>query len=137
MKPGGSRLDLFILLGVMRILYWADRWTKADGKQVSAPVVINVSYGVHAGAKDGNGFLESEIAKLVSARNAKGYPTAVVLPSGNAYRAQTHAHMMLAQTKSQSLVLRVQPEDLSVSFAELWLEDLDQATLTIAPPVGP
>lgn len=132
----GSRLDLFILLGVMRILYWADRWTEADGKQVRAPVVINISYGVHAGAKDGTGFLEGEIAKLVSARNAKGYPTAVVLPSGNAYRAQTHASMSLKDKESQSLTLRVQPEDLSVSFTELWLEDFDQATLTIAPPVG-
>jgi hypothetical protein len=137
LETWGARLDLFVLLAVQRVLYWVDRWTDASGKPVRAPVVINISYGVHAGPKDGSGFLEREIARLVKQRNDRGDPTAVVLPAGNSYRSRTHAEMTLDQGEVQGLSWRVQPEDLSVSFFELWLDDLASANLTIAPPVGP
>ncbi|MFN3973127.1 MAG: S8 family serine peptidase, partial [Gemmobacter sp.] len=134
-------LDLFILSGVLRILRWADRWPRFPGAPlddvVRAPVVINISYGIQAGSKDGSGFLEAEIARLVGLRNAAGIPTAVVLPSGNAYRTQCHAEMRVPQEETDAVTLRVQPEDLSVSFIEISLDDLTEARLTITPPVGP
>ncbi|MFN4157884.1 MAG: hypothetical protein ACK4GO_05715 [Gemmobacter sp.] len=137
----GARLDLFILSGVLRILRWADRWPRFPGappdEVVRAPVVINISYGTQAGPKDGRGFLEAEIARLVGLRNAAGIPTAVVLPSGNAYRTQCHAEMRLPRQGTNAVTLRVQPEDLSVSFVEIWLDELGKASLTITPPVGP
>ncbi|WP_284164723.1 hypothetical protein [Frigidibacter sp. SD6-1] len=132
----GARLDLFILMAVHRILHLADNWDQG-GTTVFAPVVINVSYGTLAGPKDGSGFLEAEIARLVRLRNRRGYPTAVVLPTGNGYRAQTHAEMRLARGQQRSVTLRVQPEDQSVSFLELWIDGLRDARLTFAPPVGP
>jgi len=135
LETWGARLDLFILLGVMRILHWADNWSE-NGRIVRAPVVINISYGILAGPKDGSGFLEAEIARLVRARNDEGIPTAVVLPAGNGYRASCHAEMALRKDAADAVTLRVQPEDLSVSFAEIWIDDLESASLTISPPVG-
>lgn len=135
LETWGARLDLFILLGVMRILHWADNWSE-NGRIVRAPVVINISYGILAGPKDGSGFLEAEIARLVRARNDEGIPTAVALPAGNGYRASCHAEMALRKDAADAVTLRVQPEDLSVSFAEIWIDDLESASLTISPPVG-
>lgn len=133
----GARLELFILLGLFRIFHWADNWRVTPAGRISAPLVVNLSYGIHAGPKDGTGFLEAEIARLVALRNdVQKVPTAVVLPSGNAYRSQTHARMDLAPAGTAGMVLRVQPEDLSVSFLELWLDGLETAELMIAPPVG-
>lgn len=131
----GARLDLFILMAVMRVLHWADDWDE-NGHKLRAPLVINISYGTLAGPKDGSGFLEAEIARLVRARNEDGIPTAVVLPAGNGFRASCHAEMLLRKGQADHLTLRVQPEDLSVSFAEIWVDDLERAELTITPPVG-
>ena len=127
----GARLDLFILLAVTRILHWADN--PMHGTPL--PVVINISYGTSAGPKDGTGFLEAEIARLVSLRHATT-PTVVVLPSGNGYRAHTHARMTLTAGTRKTVTQRVQPEDMSVSFTEIWLDDAVGVTLTITPPLG-
>jgi hypothetical protein len=89
LETWGARLDLFILLGLQRLFYWADRWTE-DGEVKRAPLVVNISYGVLAGPKDGSGLIESEIARMVAARIAEGVPTAVVLPSGNGYLNMIH-----------------------------------------------
>ncbi len=140
----GARLDLFVLLGVMRILHWADtHFVKQDGGRAvpaPVPVVINISYGVLAGPKDGTAFLEREIARLVGLRNERLGPararTVVVMPSGNGYRERTRARMALREGQPQDTALCVQPDDLSVSFVEIWLPRGRQARLTIAPPDG-
>lgn len=133
----GARLDVFILMAVQRILDWADRWSEL-GQTVRAPVVINISYGILAGPKDGTGFLEAEIARLVRLRNAggKGIPTAVVFPAGNGYRADCHAEKWLPPGKTARVSLRVQPEDLSVTFVEIWIEQQEPACFTLTLPNG-
>lgn len=136
LETWGARLDCFILMAVQQILYWADRWPEGK-KKVRAPVVINISYGVHAGAKDGTGFLEGEIARLVGLRNdQQKVPTAVVMPAGNGYRANGHARMDIPAKGQDEVAWRVQPGDLSVSFLELWLDRPAKIDLTLEPPQG-
>ncbi len=133
----GARLDLFVLLGVIRVLHWADTIAEGpDGKPKPMPVVLNISYGISAGPKDGTGFLEAEIRRLVKLRNAT-VKTVVVLPSGNGYRAHTHASLTVTKATPQSVQQRVQPEDRSVTFTEIWCDAGQGVTLTIMPPVGP
>lgn len=137
LETWGARLDCFILMAVQQILSWADHWPATATKKKLAPVVINISYGVHAGAKDGSGFLEAEIARLVDLRNHKQkVPTAVVLPAGNGYRDNAHARIELLPKGSGEVTWRVQPGDLSVSFLELWLDRKTSVALTVVPPQG-
>lgn len=135
LETWGARLDLFILLGLQRLIYWADRWVE-NGKTVRAPLVVNLSYGVLSGPKDGSGLMEAEIARLVAARNAEGVPTAVVLPAGNGFRDNCHAQIGLAPGARKDVTLRLQPDDQSVSFYEIWLNGLERMRLTITPPQG-
>ena len=135
LESWGARLDLFVLLAVQRLLHWADHAQEA-GMAVRAPLVINLSYGVLAGPKDGSGLVESEIARWVAARNAEGIATAVVLPSGNGYRTNAHAAFSLAAEESGAVTLRLKPDDQSVSFVEMWLDGLEAVRLQIVPPQG-
>ena len=130
----GGRLDFHILAGIIRLLHWADNWTDDNGHACRAELVINLSYGSYAGAKDGSGFLESEIARLIRYRNQEGVATAVVMPAGNSFRARCHGKMTLQSGQSQYLDWQILPEDQTVSFLEIWLTPFDQATLTITPP---
>ena len=134
-RPGGERPDLFILLGLQRLFYLADRWSE-DGQLKRAPLVVNISYGVLADPKDGSGLIEAEIARMVAARNAEGVPTAVVLPASNGFRDSCHAQVALAPGASRDVTLRLQRDDQSVSFVEIWLNVLDRLSLSIAPPQG-
>lgn len=135
LETWGARLDLFLLLGLQRLFQWADRWVE-DGQTRRAPLVVNISYGVLAGPKDGSGLIEQEIARMVRARNAEGVPTVVVLPAGNGYRDNCHAAATLDPSESTDLALRLQPDDQSVSFAEVWLTGLERLRLRITPPQG-
>ena len=135
LETWGARLDLFILLGLQRLIHWADRWVEG-GVTKRAPLVVNISYGVSAGPKDGSGLIEAEIARLVAARNAEGVPTAVVLPAGNGFRDNCHAQMTLTPGASDEVTLRLQPDDQSVSFVEIWLTGHQRLRLAITPPQG-
>lgn len=135
LETWGARLDLFILLGLQRLFHWADRWVE-DGQLRRAPLVVNISYGVLAGPKDGSGLIEAEIARLVAARNAEGVPTAVVLPAGNGFRDNCHAEMILPPGRAKEVTLRLLPDDQSVSFVEIWLTGLERLRLSITPPQG-
>lgn len=130
----GGRLDFHILAGIIRLLHWADNWTDATGTPCRAELVINLSYGSYAGPKDGSGFLESEIARLIRYRNEEGVATAVAMPAGNSFRARCHGKMTLQTGQNQYLDWQILPEDQSVSFLEIWLTPFEQATLTITPP---
>ncbi|MGQ0610347.1 MAG: S8 family serine peptidase [Paracoccaceae bacterium] len=135
LETWGARLDLFVLLALQRLFHWADRWPEG-GATRRAPLVVNLSYGVLAGPKDGTGLIEAEIARLVAARNAEGVPTAVVLPAGNGYRDRCRAEMALAPGETGEVTLRLLPDDQSVTFVEIFLDGLDRLRLGISPPQG-
>lgn len=132
----GGRLELFILSGLIRMLRWADNWKDSNGNTQRVAVVINISYEVFADAKDGTGFLEREIGRLARQRNAEGVATAVVLPSGNGFRERCQAMMKLPRGEQDYVTWQIQPEDQSMSFIEIWLDQLNRANLTVTGPSG-
>ena len=135
----GQRLEVFVLMGLRRILNWCDDWNSTPGKPGSGtrvPVVINISLGNTAGPKDGTGFLETEIARLVDARNADGYATRVVIAAGNTYRDRLTARFDLEEGKSETIDWRVQADDRSPSFLEIRVPKEGTVKVTIAPPDG-
>ncbi|MBM7067391.1 S8 family serine peptidase [Actibacterium sp. 188UL27-1] len=132
----GGRLDTYILQALQRILDWVDHWPGANGP-IRVPVVINLSYGVTAGPKNGSGFLEREMARLIDARSAEGVPTKVVLPSGNAFRAQLTGAFRVRGGKAKGFDWQVQAGDQSISYLELRVPKGAPCTITLTPQSGP
>lgn len=131
----GARLELFVLMGVRRILHWVDNWaTGASG--VAVPVVINISLGNSAGQRNGRGFLEREIARLVDARNARGIETKVVIAAGNHYRERLSAFFDLAVDGRQTVDWVILPGDKSPSFLEIRVPNVSGLKITITTPEG-
>ena len=127
----GPGKDLFILSAAHFIFERADQIAAAYGLD-SLPVVLNISYGYSGGAHRGSGWLEAALDELVTARRAKA-PTALVLPSGNSFLDAMHAREVLTPGQPvEPIPWRIQPDDRSSSFLEIWLpEGATRADLTI------
>jgi len=125
----GTLLPFFILLGICFSLQQSQRLAKqlklaapARFADVSIPVVINLSYGVLAGPKNGSGILENVMEQLsgMVPKSIPGITTIkFVLPMGNGRQSQT-ASRLAGQTRS--LTLRLIPDDKTPSFVEVWAD---------------
>jgi hypothetical protein len=90
-------------------------------KQPLRGLVVNLSYGVYQGPHDGSSLIEQAIDALTKlAQQIAGFPLAVVLPAGNHRLAQCHCEFELAPGETRELALRVQPDDRTDSWLELW-----------------
>jgi hypothetical protein len=104
------------------ILHCADRLAREAGVDY-LPVVINFSYGAIAGPHDGTSVFESQVDQLVTRRKAKFGPLAleVVLPAGNSHLSRCHAEVAFAaEGEVRCLNWRIQPDDRTQSFLEIW-----------------
>ncbi|MBA4261752.1 MAG: hypothetical protein C0443_06965 [Comamonadaceae bacterium] len=122
-----------LTVSIMDALAWALARCAADAR-----VTINLSWGALAGPHNGSSLLEVGMAELIK---ASGRNCRLVLPAGNAYQARTHANVRLKSEQSATLHWRVQPDDHSQSFLELWFADpkdaaqpLDGLALQLTPP---
>ncbi len=114
----GAWLGTHVYYGLLFILHMADQLACDEGSG-PLPVVANVSYGKFADSHDGQSPLELAMDELIEARNAVA-PFAVVLPSGNSFLDRCHAKRTLRPDESQELRWRVQPDDRTPSFLEIW-----------------
>lgn len=95
------------------ILYILDR---VEG---DASVVINLSFGTHAGPHDGSSLIERAM-DAISEQQQKKRGFLIVLPAGNAFNSQGHAQLELANGQPQELTWNVRFDDPTESFCELW-----------------
>ncbi|SLN71422.1 hypothetical protein TRL7639_04237 [Falsiruegeria litorea R37] len=135
-EPWAGRLEFYVLTGVIRLLRWADNWKDNKGKTRRVAVVINISYKNLSDATDGTGFLEREIRRLARLRNAEGVATAVVMSNDSATHESQRVNMRLPCKETDVVNWQIQPEVQAVSFVEVWLEQLNRATLVITGPGG-
>lgn len=112
----------------------------AADRNVAPVVVVNLSYGLLAGPHDGTDEIEQYIDdKIRHCRDVLGVTLRVVLPAGNSYLSRIHARPSLA---GEALTWRVQPDDRTPSFLEIWLPAPIPApgnsrfTLTVTSPTG-
>jgi hypothetical protein len=86
------------------------------------PVVINFSYGNTAGPHDGTGPLEREMEDFLQ---QPGGPLRIILPAGNSHLSRCHAEVSFDGGGGQIVALewRVQPDDRTPSFVQVWLPD--------------
>ena len=126
----GTRLDVHSVLAVMFLTGVVHLFLNCAPK----PMVINFSYALRAGPKDGTGFAEQEMARLVRDRHNSSAPTWLVLPAGNGFRDQGHALLSPERGQSAQVEWRIQPGDQTPSYVEIWGDPVPGATVTITPP---
>lgn len=137
----GLGLERYYLDGVRYILRRA-REIADQHKVVQLPVVINFSSGIFAGPHDGKHPLEIEIEKLLEKERLDNECNIeLVLPAGNSLLSQTHARFDLDPKGADTATWRVQPDDKTFNFMEIWLpEDAElgngQLPLTVTTPGG-
>ncbi|MCU0925081.1 MAG: hypothetical protein MUF44_03275, partial [Hydrogenophaga sp.] len=132
MDTSGGAMNVSILDGLLYILSRC-----AD----DAKVVVNISWGTLAGPHDGTSVLEAAMDQLIA---LSGGRLQIVVPAGNGYQSRTHANQTLAPGESVTLGWRVQPDDRTQSFLELWLGDpalpsepVRDVAITVQPPGHP
>ncbi|MDR7148652.1 hypothetical protein J2W49_000580 [Hydrogenophaga palleronii] len=123
LDTSGGAMNVSVLDGLMFILARC-----AD----SAQVVVNISWGTLAGPHDGSSILEAAMDQLIELRNGQ---LKIAVPAGNAYQSRTHANATLQPGQSLPLNWRVQPDDHTESFLELWLQDgAEGVEIAVTPP---
>jgi hypothetical protein len=121
----GTTSESYIVQGVRWICYWA---RKLDP---DVPVVINLSYGVLAGQKDGGKFIEAqiareiELAKLYPGFDAAGQDVEVVFAFGNGRNARQVADVTVAPGAPQELAWLVPGDNAAPAFVEVRAVDGD------------
>jgi subtilisin family serine protease len=135
LDTSGVTMGSYVLQAVRQIILWAEKLG------TNVPLVINFSYGLSAGPKDGTHQLERALHELISYRNRRA-STCLVLPAGNTYRARTTARMTLAKGEARTLDWMILPDDQTPNFLEIWL-DAELGTrmaspveVTLTPPGG-
>ena len=109
--------------------------------QTPLPVVITISYGMHAGPHDGTHPLEEALEHHVDS-----YPgeLRIILPAGNHHLERGHAIVDFDEHGDEvDLPLRLVPDDRTPSFVEVWLphaqlqaQTVDRVRLALIPPRG-
>ena len=148
MGSSGNFLEFFAIHAIDYIIDRADRiWKACDLPEDGGfPIVINLSYGLQAGPKDGHMLIEEVIRRVRAASVESRRPIRVILPAGNDLLSEGCAKFDMSSGSAQEIDWRVQPEDQTPNFAELWSGRLPgdggaarkhPLGLSVAPPSGP
>lgn len=115
----------------------------AKGIDTLPPLLLNFSFGVFAGPKDGSGLVEEIIKKFIeSYRKLPGEPEChVILPAGNGLLSRTNARLTLGERDTKrSIDWQVLPDDKTASFVHIWMPpggpSKQQIAVKLIPPYG-
>ncbi|MGI9394938.1 MAG: hypothetical protein ACR2OY_09855 [Boseongicola sp.] len=143
----GNFLEFFAIHAIDYILDRSDRiWAACGYGEGSFPVVINLSYGLQAGPKDGQMLIEKVIRQATARAEQENRIIRIVLPVGNDLLSEGAAELDLSAGVSQSLFWRLKPEDHTPNYAEIWSDVLKgpykpgsphPQSVKLAPPAGP
>ncbi|MEM6621127.1 MAG: hypothetical protein AAF674_02780 [Pseudomonadota bacterium] len=113
----GVRLETHLLQGLRWMIFAAHRrYANPDNPM---KLIVNISLGVHAGPKDGQKFLEKQIAREIRRARDFGIELVVVLPYGNDFETRLLANVKPKKDESIKLALQIQPDDTTPSFVEI------------------
>lgn len=146
--PAASLLDSAafgkdaLILGALHYVFdRADRLAEkllGDGRHF--PLVINFSFGFTGGPHGGRDRLERAIGHLIRRRRERGGVTELIMPSGNSFGSALLAKIEPKSSRETvSFRWRVQPNDHTPNFLELWLPrgaTFDGLSLTVIDPRG-
>ncbi len=126
----GKQFESYLIQGVRWILEEV-----AAGDATRPGVVINISFGMMAGPKDGSHFLEEQIATELDRweNQNPGRYARVVFAFGNGYLNRQVSDATLAPNAAETFGWRIQPDDRTSSYMELYTSnDADRHGLEIA-----
>ncbi|MCQ0969345.1 hypothetical protein MLD63_02690 (plasmid) [Paracoccus sp. TK19116] len=119
----GVLAPLYILASIMFIITRARRLCRMiedvrglPAHSVKMPVVINISYGISAGPRDGSTLLERFIDAVSTMQASDLGPIRFVLPMGN----HRQARLVGVGRRGDQVGWRIQPDDLTHSAVEIW-----------------
>ncbi len=125
----GIFLHFFVVHAMQWIVEVADAlWEQHyPGESGGFPVVINLSFGQHAGPKNGTSQIEEAFKTLIATRDPAKAPLRLVMPVGNDNLARGNAYVEFPSESTKDTAIlklpwRVQPEDHSPNFVEIWVE---------------
>lgn len=133
----GAGLLVPILAGIDYVYAVARGLSDAYGRAV--PVVLNLSFGFRAGPANGTHVIERALRGAhaayeadMAAKFAASAPVASLVSAGNGQLAQSH---LQGQGKALDAVMRVQPDDRTSSFVEVWVpRGADKIRVTLTEP---
>lgn len=135
-NSSGIFLDYFTVYAVKRIADLADLIFDKSSKAAGAgkakweaargfPIVINLSFGKNAGAKDGNDMFNAAIRRINDDRiRRKLLPIQFVIPVGNHNLKKGNVEFTLASGAEDSIAFVAPPEDHSANYLEIWTDYL-------------
>ncbi len=125
----GTFSPLYVILGVLHLVHrtrrlcrWIETKKKLTAGSVKLPLVVNLSYGLSAGPKDGHGLVEAFMDAVSSETGTDIGPVTFVLPMGNQRLGQLHG--VLDPKTDATLGWALQPDDPTPSFLEIWGPEL-------------
>lgn len=119
MDTSGTFAEIFVILGMVRLISHVERRSQREGKDY--PLVINISLGLTAGPRDGTSLLDRFIAAVNSNRPSDRVPIRIVVPAGNFRQAKVHAVLDAPLDEQASpLFWTIAPDDPTPSFLEIW-----------------
>jgi hypothetical protein len=105
-------------------------------------VIVNLSYGTHSGPHDGSSMFESAMLDLLDFYDGQGRRPElhIVVPAGNSHLLRCHACGWLTSQGTaqscQTLFWKIQPDDDTDSFVELWLSPGADVEIELILPSG-
>lgn len=119
----GTFLEFYTIAALRRAVnsidaLWDFHYKSHPGR--GFPIVVNISYGQQSGPKDGKSAFEQDVESLQNKR--QGRPALeVVMPAGNDNLMRCNARREMSDKNAYFRQLwRVQPEDHSSNFVEVW-----------------
>lgn len=129
-----EHLEFFAVFALLRIATLADAIWEANKRHGQASggagyaIVVNLSFGKQAGARDGMDLIADVLTKMNAARKLVGYrPIFLSMPAGNENLERGNARVMLRSGATTQFDWRIQPEDQSANFLEIWADDTQEA----------
>ena len=114
--------------------------TLGQSAPLCSPLVLNFSFGAFAGPMDGHGAVETVLAQFRRMYSSlPGNPACeIVVPAGNGFQARARAKIdMSERSTTKALQWRVQPDDRTASFVEIWLPPEDAGKQRVAVSLTP
>lgn len=137
---GGIFLQFFVVHAMQWIVDMADALWQAHypDEEGGFPVAINLSFGQTAGPKNATSQIERAFA-LLAKKRGEAAPLRLIMPAGNDNLARGNAFTSFEIGYSYpdpvlDLPWRIQPDDHSPNFLELWVE-LDGAQPQMPHPL--
>lgn len=116
----GTVSESYIVQGVRWIGFWARKLNPF------ATVVLNLSYGVLAGQKDGGKFIEAQIDREVTLAKRYGQTIDVVIAFGNSRNQKQVADLTIDGGTSRDLVWRLPADNAAPAFVEIRASEGDK-----------